>query len=357
VLEVKRQVGTMGEPYAIGLRLSDAASRELAGTEELERFRAWLSEHGCYVFTINGFPFGRFHGAGVKERVYLPDWSSAERVEYTNRLLRILAALLPDGVDGSVSTAPVSFKAFDGPRLGGEAWERTARENLWRCIDEAARIEKETGKCVRIAIEPEPLCYLETTEETIAFIDRMRADRPGDGHARQYLGVNYDACHLAVEYEDARQSLELLRNAGIDVVKLHLSSALKVEPTPAIREKLRLFCEPTYLHQVVARTNNGFVRYTDLPDALAADAPAEEWRIHFHVPLHHPGGDWYQTTADHLRAVLDWLAEHPSACTHLEMETYTWGVLPDSMRTSRVEEQVAKEYRWTLAELNERALA
>src|SRR5262245_38315151 len=81
------------QPYAIGLRLSERAARELQGPETLLGFQKWLRAHGCYVFTINGFPYGRFHGSRVKETVYSPDWTSPERLAYTNGLFDLLVEL------------------------------------------------------------------------------------------------------------------------------------------------------------------------------------------------------------------------------------------------------------------------
>src|SRR5207247_6694962 len=100
------------EPYAIGLRLSDQASRELSEPKTLTKFQKWLAQQDCYIFTINGFPYGCFHGARVKEQVYAPDWTTRERVDYTNRLFDLLAELAPPEVEGSVSTVPCSFKPF-----------------------------------------------------------------------------------------------------------------------------------------------------------------------------------------------------------------------------------------------------
>src|SRR5262245_35641130 len=126
-LAVRDQV-SRGKPYAIGLRLSDQASRDLSEPKALNAFQKWLDQQNCYIFTINGFPYGRFHGARVKEQVYAPDWTTKERVEYTNRLFNLLARLLPDGIDGSVSTVPGSFKPF----IKTPEQERALRDNLWR---------------------------------------------------------------------------------------------------------------------------------------------------------------------------------------------------------------------------------
>ena len=91
-------------PYGLGLRLSHVAARELSEPGTLTAFQRWLAAQSCYVFTINGFPYGQFHGGRVKEQVYQPDWTTPERLAYTNLLFDLLARLVPDGVAGRVST-------------------------------------------------------------------------------------------------------------------------------------------------------------------------------------------------------------------------------------------------------------
>jgi sugar phosphate isomerase/epimerase len=333
------------ESFGIGLRLSDRASRALIEPRALADFREWLESHDCYVFTINGFPFGRFHGARVKEQVYAPDWTTNERLEYTKRLFDILAALLPNEVEGSVSTLPGSFKEFI--RTEGEI--EAIRQNLQRCADHVAQLCEKLGRELHLGLEPEPFGLFENTAETLRFFKNL----PND-----YLGVNYDACHFAVEYEDPLESLRSFQDAGIRISKLHLSSALRCTMPNESATRLRAFADDVYLHQVIARTRDGDLRrYKDLPIALAANDPAEEWRIHFHVPLYAELSEPLATTIDQVTSVLDWLAANPHACSHLEMETYTWEVLPENLRSASLTNQLTREYEWTLARLIERNLA
>ena len=359
-LPVRRRVAP-GRSYAIGLRLGRRAADELARPLELAAFRAWLERHDCYVFTINGFPYGSFHGTRVKEQVYAPDWSTPERVEYTLRLFSLLAELAPAGAAASVSTVPASFKAF-------VAAEPARRARIFARLTECARgiaeLAARTGRDLHLGLEPEPCCEIETTAETVAFFDKWRAAEPAvdrEGLLR-HVGVNYDCCHLAVEFESAAPALDRLAAAGLRLSKLHLSSALRVTPDAAGRAALAAFVEPVYLHQVVAgdpATGQVRRRFTDLPDALAEREPApagEEWRVHFHVPLHAAPGEPFRDTRDHLSGALDWLAARPAACAHLEMETYTWEVLPPSLRLP-VEDQLVREYAWTLDALARRGLA
>src|ERR1051326_1608805 len=169
-LAVKERVCPAGQAYAIGLRLSGRAAEELADRQTLLDFQRWLGQNYCYVFTINGFPFGRFHGDRIKQRVYLPDWTSPERTAYTNLLFDLLAQLVPSGIEGSVSTLPGSFKEF----IHRPEEAATIREHVWQCVEHIARVSAQTGRTLHLGLEPEPLCFLETSSEVIRFFERIR---------------------------------------------------------------------------------------------------------------------------------------------------------------------------------------
>ena len=356
VLPVRRRVAA-GRSYAIGLRLGQKAAAELAQPEALVAFQRWLEKHDCYVFTINGFPYGSFHGTRVKEQVYAPDWSTAARVDYTCQLFELLVQLAPRDVAGSVSTVPASFKGF----VAADPDRRKAIfKNLTACGQAIAALAEKSGRDLHLGLEPEPCCLIETSEETVDFFNAWRGtDRAVEGLLR-FVGVNYDCCHLAVEFESAKTALDRISAAGLRLSKLHLSSALRVRPNEEGRAALAAFNEPVYLHQVVVgRANVVQRRYVDLPDALNDSkllSPDEEWRVHFHVPLHASPGAPFGDTRDHLMDALDWLKDHPGACQHLEMETYTWEVLPAAMRLP-IGDQLVNEYTWTLGELTKRGLA
>ncbi len=356
VLPVRRRVAA-GRPYAIGLRLGQRAASELAQPATLLAFQRWLEAHDCYVFTINGFPYGSFHGTRVKEQVYAPDWSTPERLAYTRLLFELLVQLAPPGAAGSVSTVPASFKAF----VAAEPARRKAIfANLTACGRYLAELAEKSGRDLHLGLEPEPLCLIETSEETVAFFNEWRASDRGVEPLLRHVGVNYDCCHLAVEFESAAAALNRITGAGLRLSKLHLSSALRVRPDAAGRAALAAFVEPVYLHQVVVGSGHDVRRrFIDLPDALSDQEPAgpgDEWRVHFHVPLHASPGAPFQDTRDHLIEALNWLKTHPGSCAHLEMETYTWEVLPPALRLP-IEDQLVQEYAWTLGTLSERGLA
>ena len=236
------------------------------------------------------------------------------------------------------------------------------RRNLWEVIEHIDALSEKTGKDMHLGLEPEPLCYLETSEEMIQFYRQLRDDRPGDDRLAKRLGINYDTCHLAVEFEEAADALGSLVAEGIRISKLHFSSALRVKPDVEVLDGLADFAEDIYFHQVVARGEGGeLTRYRDLPDALAAAARGEtvcvtEWRIHFHGPLHCPPCSLFDTTSNQLKAAIGVLGAGPTMCSHIEMETYTWEVLPSEMKQRDVADQLVGEYRWTLAQLAEHGI-
>lgn len=351
-LRVKERVQPQGR-YAIGLRLSDQASRELSNAPTLLKFQRWLDQHDCYVFTINGFPFGQFHGTRVKDNVYRPDWTDPRRLEYTTRLFDLLVQLVPPGVEGSVSTSPGSFKDF----ITTPEQERAMRDNFWRCVEHIATLSEKSNRQLHLGVEPEPFGWFENAAETLCFFEQMHDEHPNEARLESHLGVNYDACHFAIEFEDPAQTVALFQQNGIRLSKIHLSNALRLRPTPGALQQLAAFAEDVYLHQVIARARDGsLMRFRDLGDALQspfAQTPesSDEWRVHFHVPLHwQPTGE-LNTTADHVHGLLKLLETRPQLCSHLEMETYTWAVLPEPWRSRDVVDQLVGEYDWTLRQL------
>jgi hypothetical protein len=385
-LRVKERVQPSGR-YAIGLRLSDHASRDLSNPQTLLEFQRWLGQHDCYVFTINGFPFGQFHGTRVKENVYRPDWTDPRRLEYTTRLFDLLAQLVPPGIEGSVSTSPGSFKDF----VISPSQERAMRDNFWRCVEHIAALSERANRQLHLGVEPEPFGWFENTAETLNFFEQMRDEHPGDSRLERHLGVNYDACHFAIEFEEPAQAVAKFQEHGIRLSKIHLSNALRLRPSVVALKELAAFAEDIYLHQVIVRSADGTLsRFRDLPIALECagsraqqrefdedtgvghaalssrvavpgdgHTPQEssEWRVHFHVPLHWQPTGGLNGTADHVTGLLKLLEAHPRLCSHLEMETYTWAVLPEPFRSRDVTDQLVAEYDWTSQRLRECNLA
>lgn len=331
VIAVKTRV-CPDQPFGVGLRLSGRAAAELE--PEVRELRRWLDDHGLYVFTINGFPFGPFHGEPVKEHVYRPDWIEPARATYTNQLAWLLAELLPDNMTGTISTVPGCFQT----RATDDA-DQIMATRIGMVTRTLALIEKQTGKHITLALEPEPACVMETTAHAVAFFERHQLDR-------HHAGICLDVCHAAVEYEHLPTALAELRAANIPIAKVQLGAGLRVCPVDGeARRALARFAETTYLHQVVARRADELVPFVDLPEALADPSFYDEWRVHFHVPIFRASFGALGSTQDYLADVL---AEHrrSSISTHLEVETYTWDVLPAEFRDEPIADAVARELTW-----------
>lgn len=335
----------------VGLWLSESALAEIAKDDDAARLRDWLDERNLDVRTINGFPQGDFHESVVKHRVYEPDWANPRRAAYTLRLAEVLAVLLPDGATGSISTVPIGWPSGDA--LGDHARCDMAAVALHGIAGELDALEDRTGRCVRLAIEPEPGCMLGTTAEALAYFDQHLADDA----IRARIGLCYDVCHAAVMFEDQAASLAACRAAGVGVYKVQVSSAIVCRPGVAgTIEALQAFAEPRYLHQTCARGVGGEVRlFEDLPTALeSTDARgAEAWRVHFHVPIFHadlgeePGV--LETTRDDVNAALAALDVNDAA--DIEVETYAWGVLPERLRPTRLADGIAEELAWAAGQM------
>jgi len=371
VAEVKRRVCPEA-PFGVGLRLGIEAVRDLDTPGGLDELAEELRLLGLYVFTLNGFPYGEFHGSRVKERVYRPDWREPERLDYTLGLARILAATLPAGTPGSISTVPGCFRPDAAAPLARELIAR----NLCRAAAELWRLEQRTGKHIALALEPEPCCLLETNAEAAAFFEEYvftkatRAEfslatgvaaEQAEAALRRHLGVCLDACHAAVEFESPLESFRALSAAGIRVPKIQVSAGLRLrDPEPQTLAELGDFADDVYLHQVVIGTpaadgSTSLSRYLDLPEALGAardGSKPSEWRVHFHVPVFEPVLGRFQSTQPELRELLE-SAELDGAA--LEVETYTFGMLPERYRTLPVAAAVARELEWTLGVLRSRS--
>ncbi|WP_329454701.1 metabolite traffic protein EboE [Streptomyces sp. NBC_01497] len=320
---VRRRLGR--DRLGIGLWLARPAARTLVDDPaRLRALRSELDRRGLEVVTLNGFPYDGFGSDQVKYRVYKPDWADPERLAYTTDLARLLAALLPDDVtEGTISTLPLAWRtAYDAEAA------RTAHRALVTLARRLDALEELTGKSIRIALEPEPGCTVETTADAIAPVVAVASDR---------IGVCVDTCHLATSFEDPLAALAALAAAGVTVPKTQLSAALHAEHPhlPEVRAALGAFAEPRFLHQTRTRTAAGLRGTDDLDEALVGDAlpDGSPWRAHFHVPLHAPPAPPLSSTLDVLRVVLAGLVGVAEPRTrHLEVETYTWQALPAELR-------------------------
>ncbi|MFE2353196.1 metabolite traffic protein EboE [Streptomyces parvulus] len=322
---VRRRLGR--DRLGIGLWLArDAAHALVTDPAALRGLRTELDRRGLEVVTLNGFPYEGFGAEEVKYRVYKPDWADPERLEHTTSLARLLAGLLPDDVtDGTISTLPLAWRtAYDGTRAD------KAQAALATLAERLDALQELTGRSIRIGLEPEPGCVVETTRDAIAPLTAIGHDR---------IGICVDTCHLATSFEDPDTALDALTDARVPVVKSQLSAALHAEhpDDPGVRRALAAFAEPRFLHQTRTTTPaGGRLGTDDLDEALAEGGPllgTAPWRAHFHVPLHAAPAAPLTSTLPVLKAALTRLVGGPRPLTrHLEVETYTWQALPPELR-------------------------
>ncbi|QYX76316.1 metabolite traffic protein EboE [Streptomyces akebiae] len=322
---VRRRLGR--DRLGIGLWLArDAAAALVTDPSALRGLRTELDRRGLEVVTLNGFPYQGFGAEEVKYRVYRPDWADPERLDHTTSLARVLAQLLPDDVtEGTISTLPLAWRtAYDDTRA---ALSHTALRTLAERLDVVAEL---TGRSIRIGLEPEPGCTVETTADAIGPLTDIGHDR---------IGICVDTCHLATSFEDPHTALDALTRARVPLVKSQLSAALHAEHPhlPEVRDALAAFDEPRFLHQTRTSTAAGLRGTDDLGEALTGDTlpDASPWRAHFHVPLHAAPAAPLTSTLPVLKAALAHLVggAHPLT-RHLEVETYTWQALPTALRPS-----------------------
>jgi hypothetical protein len=359
VLPLRERLAVRG-PFGVSLRFDGEGVRRLAEDDAARvRLRRLLQENALVPFTANGFVVGRFHGAGVKERVYAPTWREAQRVEYTRSLAETMAYLRGTGETVSISTMPGSWRLWES----GPAVDRHCAQNLALCARHLRDLEHRTGTRVLLAVEPEPGCTLERTSEAVAFWRGPLAEAlRGEASAARHLGLCLDVCHQAVLHEDLAESLDRLAAARVPVHKVQASCALHVDDPsdPAARAALAAFDEPVYLHQVGGPDRaSGTLGAPDLRAALE-DSRGEwtrrrPWRVHFHVPVFRDRAvPPLRTTRDDLDLVLRRVAEG-GVTSHVEIETYTWDVLPEEERRAGsgfdLVEALAREYEHVLGVL------
>ena len=357
---VKKRVSP-DKPFAVSLRLANKSATALAAApDERKKLKDFFDRNDMYLYTANAFPYGSFKGERVKELVYEPDWRTDDRANYTIKVAEILAEIAPPGVNPTIQTPPLGFK----PRVTGPDVVEAYDDQVLRVIAALVEIERRTGSRVGLAIEPEPACFLELTTETIDYFTnhlyaspaiKSLAKRTGlsttqaEEVLRRQLGTVYDVCHQAVEFEDAPQSMAALAAAGIPILKFQIASALRIpEVTPETAAALKAFDDPVYFHQTVEKRNGTITHFLDIPDALAAyggQRDGREWRTHFHVPVFLEEVGLFRTTRPDIEAAIRFHKASPVS-DQIEIETYTWDVLPDRFKTGDIVDYVVRELEW-----------
>lgn len=357
------------QPFGVSLRLSASSAATLANSrDERERLKAFLADKDMYLYTVNAFPYGPFKNQIVKEQVYEPDWRSEERTRYTMNVADVLAEVAPAGVSPSIQSAPLGFK----PRVTGNDVVESFTRHVLRVVAHLVALEARTGRTVTLALEPEPYCFLETTEETVAYftnhlysgaaamaLAKLAGLPISEAHLalRRHVGVVFDICHQAVEFENIVESLQMLVDAGIPIFKLQEAAAMRIpEVTQKIVDTLDRYSRTIYLTQTVERKDGNLTRFLNLEDAFKAwrDNPGpREWRIHFHVPVFLDDLGEFGTTRFAIEDALNFHKANPLS-RQLEIETYTWDVLPDHLKIGDVVDYVVRELEWVRAQLQSR---
>jgi hypothetical protein len=352
--------------FGVSLRLSASSANTLAKSKpERDKLKKFLDDNNMYLYTVNAFPYGPFKGTIVKEQVYEPDWRSEERTTYTKNVADVLADVVVEGVSPSIQSAPLGFK----PRVTGPDVVDSFTDHVIRVCAHLVEIEAKTGKVITLALEPEPYCFLETTDETVDYFrDHIYSGKSAEKLAklarmpisdaivalRRHVGIVFDICHQAVEFEDIGACLQKLVDAGVPIFKLQEAAALHVpEVTQKIVDVLKTYSKTIYLTQTVEKKDGKLTRFLNLEDAFAAwekNPGPREWRTHFHVPVFLEDLGPFKTTRFAIEDALKFHKAKPLS-RHLEIETYTWDVLPDNLKTGDIVDYVCRELDWVKGQL------
>jgi len=365
VPKVKARVAPK-ERFGISLRLSASSAQTLiANPKKRGELRKFLEDNDMYLYTVNAFPYGPFKGTQVKEQVYEPDWRSEERTQYTINVAEVLGEVAPMGTSPSIQSAPLGFK----PRVTGPDVVASYTDHVLKVVARLVDIASRTGRTIGLSLEPEPFCFLETTDETVDYftnslysgaaasrLAKLASIPISEAHValRRHVGVVFDICHQAVEYETISESLQKLVNAGIPIFKLQEAAAVHV---PEVNDKtvaaLQRYSETIYLTQTLEKRDGRLTKYLNLEDAFAAykaDPGPREWRTHIHVPVFLDDLGPFRTTRFAIEDALRFHKANPTSL-QLEIETYTWDVLPDSLKTGDIVEYVCREIEWVKGQL------
>ena len=352
--------------FGVCIRLAAPTAQTLATSPaERDKLKKFLADNDMYIYTANAFVYGHFKGDVVKEQVYEPDWRTEERTQYTINVANVLADVCPKTVTPSIQTAPLGFK----PRVTGPEVIASYTDNVLRVVAHLIALEAKTGSTVQLALEPEPFCFLETTDEVVAFFrDHLYSGAAVEKLAklaqipitealvalRRHLGIVYDICHQAVEYEDITLSLQKLVDAGVPIFKLQEAAALYVpQVTPGAVDTLKRYAKTIYLTQTLEKRDGKITRYLNVDDAIAAyenNPGPREWRTHIHVPVFLDDLGQFRTTRFAIEEALKFHKKTPLS-RQLEIETYTWDMLPDSLKTGDIVDYVCRELDWVRGQL------
>jgi hypothetical protein len=352
--------------FGVCIRLSASSAETLANSaSERAKLRKFLDDNDMYIYTANAFVYGHFKGDKVKEQVYEPDWRGEERTQYTLNVANVLADVSPAGIAPSIQSAPLGFK----PRVTGNDVIASYTDHVLRVVAHLIALEDKTGRCVQLALEPEPYCFLETTDETVAYFrDHLYSGASVEKLAklarvpiseanealRRHVGIVYDICHQAVEYENISESLQKLVDGGVPIFKFQEAAALHIpEVTPDVVNTLKRYAKTIYLTQTIQKKDGKLTKFLNVDDAIAAfekEPGPREWRTHIHVPVFLDDLGQFRTTRFAIEDGLRFHKQNPLS-RHLEVETYTWDVLPENLKKGDIVDNVCRELEWVKGQL------
>lgn len=373
-LDVKNKL-VSDQPFGIGLRLSQKSASQLLQGKKLSDFKSWLRSNNLYVFTINGFPYGDFHNVVIKDKVHTPDWTTKERVNYTTDLIKILSFILPEDMEGGISTSPLSYKLWFNSDNEMDRVKTKSTKSLINLVVRLVEIKNKTGKLVHLDLEPEPDGLLENTGDVINFYKyfllkkgiielqkKLKCSiKEAELHILEHIQICYDVCHFALAYEHPKEVIAQFQKEGIKIGKIQISAALKCLKSNNSQllkqqQSLQQFDEPTYLHQAVIRTQSGNLKhFSDLKAGIKAmsDPGFEEIRTHFHVPVFVSNFEVLNSTQEDIIDTLNLWGKNKFS-NHLEVETYTWTVLPEHLQTD-ITSSIVRELEWVRKQLYKKA--
>jgi len=354
------------DKFGVCLRLAaptvEALVQDPSKVQDLKHF---FADNDLYLYTSNAFVYGVFKNQVIKEQVYEPDWATEDRTTYTMKIADILGDLAPEGINPSIQSAPLGFK----PKVTGDDVVETYTTNVIRVVNHLLEVKKRTGKMVPLGLEPEPRCYLETTDETITYfknhlfsgktaqrLAKMAGINEADAAQamRDYTGVVFDIGHQSVGFEDIPTSLQKLVDNGIKITKLQEAASMSMpHVTKETIDALQAYAKTVYLSQTCQRKDGKTQWFLNLEDAFAdfeKDPTPREWRTHFHVPVFLDDLGPFRTTRFALEQALAFHKKNPTSA-HLEIETYTWDVLPSHLKTGDIVEYVTRELDWVKSQV------
>ena len=354
------------QKFGVCLRTSAPSAAALsADASKRADLKTFFADNDLYLYTCNAFVYGAFKKQVIKADVYEPDWRTPERREYTKQVADLMAEMAPEGINPSIQSAPLGFK----PRVTGDDVVEAYTANVVDVVAHLVKLHKDTGKVVTLGLEPEPRCYLETTDETVDYFTKKLfsgrtaqrlAKAAGLNEAdaavamRKHTGVVFDIGHQSVGYEDIPASLQKLVDNGVQIVKLQEAASMYIpDVTQQTVDALQTFAKTIYLSQTCQKKDGKMTWFLNLEDAFEdwyKNPGPREWRTHFHVPVFLNDLGAFGTTRFALEQALAFHKKTPLSA-HLEIETYTWDVLPSHLKTGDIVEYVTRELDWVKSQL------